>query len=167
MPDHGGKHNQNGVDTVDVEKREIRDGGQDTSMDGPSERDAREHGGEEKRESILIPFVVHHEREEDAERDHERGHQTVDDKVTGLARDATLHGDGRVAADVLELVHVEVGHLRDVVLDRVHFDVHVVVQLPDMFVETGGLGHFGRDGHVLHKEDLFIRAMRRHREGEI
>lgn len=66
MPNHGGKDNHNRRDTVDVEERHVGDCGKDTAVNGPSERDAREHGGEEQREAVLIPRVVHHEREEHA-----------------------------------------------------------------------------------------------------
>lgn len=54
-------------------------------MNGPSERDTREHGGEEKRESILIARIVHHESEEHTKSDHERGQQAVDDEIARLA----------------------------------------------------------------------------------
>lgn len=134
-------------------------------MNGPTERDAREHGGEEKRETILIARVVHHEREEHAQSDHERGQEAVDDEIAGLARHPTLHGNGRVRAGALELFVGKVKRrLRQVVLHHVDFDVHVVVQLPDVLVQRRRFGHLRRYAKVLHDYDLVESAMRRQRD---
>lgn len=155
MPDHCREDDHNGRDTVDVEKGHVGDGGQNAAVNGPSERDAREHGGEEEREAVLVARVVHHEGEEHAQRDHERGQETVDDEVAGLARHPTLHGDGRMRARALQLFVGKVERrLRQIVLHHVDFYVHVVVQLPDVLVQRRRLGHLGRYAKVLHDYDL-------------
>lgn len=168
VPDHSGEDDHNGGDAIDVEKRHVGDGGQDTAVNGPTERNTGEHGGEEQREAVLVARIVHHEREEDAQRDHERGQQAVDDEVAGLARHPTLHGDRRMRARALQLLVGEVERrLRQVVLHHVDFDVHVVVQLPDVLVQRRRLGHLGRYAVVLHDYDFVQGPMRRQRDAQI
>lgn len=104
-------------------------------MDGPAKRDAGQHGRKEQGKSILVPLVVYHECEEDAEGYHERWHEAVDDKVARLAGHSTLHGYRRVGANGVIRVRVEVGVLWHVIADRVLLEVHVIIQLPDVFVE--------------------------------
>ena len=154
VPDHSRKHDEYRGHAVDIQKGQIRNGGQDAAVYGPSKRDRREHGREEQREPVLIPAVVHHEREEHAQRYHECRQQTIYNKVAGLAGHATLHGDRRIGAHRVERVRIVLRALRYVIFDRMYFDVDVVVQLPYVFVQRCRFGHLGRYVVVLYNVQL-------------
>ena len=67
MPNHGAKHNQNRRHTINVEKRHVGYSWQDATVYGPSKCNTREHCSKEKRKSIVITCVVHHEGEKYAQ----------------------------------------------------------------------------------------------------
>lgn len=73
--------------------------------------------------------------EEDAEGYHKNRHETIDYKISGLARNPTLHGHGRIGMNGIVLIQSHFGALWNVVAYHMRLEVDVVIQFPDMSIK--------------------------------